>query len=115
MRISDWSSDVCSSDLIIENSGAAAVIVSNAKLARTVLPAVIRSSHARIVIGMEDLRAAQSGAYTAYSWHDLIATHPTDPETAAAQTDFAREDLACLIYTSGTGGDRKSTRLNSSH
>src|SRR3546814_7907835 len=82
----------------------AAVIVSNAKLARTVLPAVIRSSHARIVIGMEDLRAAQSGAYTAYSWHDLIATHPTDPETAAAQTDFAREDLACLIYTSGTGG-----------
>src|SRR3546814_11071110 len=80
MRISDWSSDVCSSDLIIENSGAAAVIVSNAKLARTVLPAVIRSSHARIVIGMEDLRAAQSGAYTAYSWHDLIATHPTDPE-----------------------------------
>src|SRR3546814_1817200 len=53
---------------------------------------------------MEDLRAAQSGAYTAYSWHDLIATHPTDPETAAAQTDFAREDLACLIYTSGTGG-----------
>src|SRR3546814_4238734 len=52
---------------IFENSGAAAVIVSNAKLARTVLPAVIRSSHARIVIGMEDLRAAQSGAYTAYS------------------------------------------------
>src|SRR3546814_10818650 len=53
---------------------------------------------------MEDLLAAQSVAYTAYSWHDLIATHPTDPETAAAQTDFAREDLACLIYTSGTGG-----------
>src|SRR3546814_13885157 len=83
---------------IFENSGAAAVIVSNAKLARTVLHAVIRSSHARIVIGMEDLRAAQSGAYTAYSWHALIATHPTDRETAAAHTDSAREDRACLTY-----------------
>src|SRR3546814_3049728 len=57
---------------------------------------------------MEDLRAAQSGAYTAYSWHDLIATHPTDPETAAAQTDFAREDLACLIYTSGRSDEHTS-------
>ncbi|HVI99681.1 MAG TPA: AMP-dependent synthetase/ligase [Sphingomonas sp.] len=89
---------------IIENSGAAAVIVSNAKLAKTLLPAVIRSSHARIVIGLEDLRAAQSGAYSAHLWHDLITAHPTDPDTAAVQADFAREDLACIIYTSGTGG-----------
>ncbi len=89
---------------IIENSGAAAVIVSNAKLAKALLPAVIRSSHARIVIGMEDLRAAQSGAYAVHSWHALIEEHPADPVTVAAEADFTREDLACIIYTSGTGG-----------
>src|SRR3546814_11492449 len=64
---------------IIENSGASAVIVSNAKLARTVLPAVFRSSHARVVIGMADLRAYPSAASTPYSLHDLIYPHPTSP------------------------------------
>jgi long-chain acyl-CoA synthetase len=89
---------------IIENSGAAAVIVSNAKLAKALLPAVIRSSHTRMVIGIEDLRAAQSGAYTTYSWPKLIEEHLADPAVVAAAADFAREDLACIIYTSGTGG-----------
>ena len=89
---------------IIENSGAAAVIVSNAKLARALLPAVIRSSHTRLVIGMDDLRAAQSGAYTYHAWHKLIEEHSADLEAVAAHADFTREDLACIIYTSGTGG-----------
>src|SRR3546814_19240503 len=73
---------------IIENSGAAAVLVSHAKLARTVLPAVIRSSHARIVIGMEDLSAAQSGASTPYSLHHLFHPHPPDPENPPPPTPF---------------------------
>ncbi|MBO9624209.1 MAG: long-chain fatty acid--CoA ligase [Sphingomonas sp.] len=89
---------------IIENSGACAVVVSNAKLARTLLPAVIRASSARMVIGIEDLRAAQSGSMDFHDWRELIARHPADPETVAAQANFKREDLACIIYTSGTGG-----------
>jgi long-chain acyl-CoA synthetase len=89
---------------IIENSGAAAVIVSNAKLARTLLPAVLHSSHTRVVIGIEDLRAAQSGAYSYHSWHALIENHSAAPEAVATKANFGREDLACIIYTSGTGG-----------
>ena len=89
---------------IIENSGACAIVVSTAKLARTLLPAALRSSSARMVIGIEDLRAGQSGAMEFHSWHELIARHPTDPATIAAEASFARSDLACLIYTSGTGG-----------
>jgi long-chain acyl-CoA synthetase len=87
---------------IIENAGACAIIVSTAKLAKTVLPAVLRSNQAQIVIGLEDMRVP--AAIDFHNWHALIAAHPTTPETAAARATFTRDDLACIIYTSGTGG-----------
>ena len=89
---------------IIENSGARAIIVSNAKLARSLLPAALRSSHAQIVIGMEDLRIGQSGDLIYHGWNTLIADHPASPADAEAAATFGRDDLACIIYTSGTGG-----------
>jgi long-chain acyl-CoA synthetase len=89
---------------IIENSGACAIVVSNTKLAKTLLPAAIRSSSARIVIGIDDVRLGQAGAIDYHDWKTLIAEHPTDAATAAAKATFQRSDLACIIYTSGTGG-----------
>jgi long-chain acyl-CoA synthetase len=88
---------------VIENSGARAVIVSTAKLARTLLPAVLRASEAQIVIGIDEMRVAQQGVRF-LDWHALVRDHPADPADAAAAADFARTDLACIIYTSGTGG-----------
>jgi len=87
---------------IIENSGAKAVIVSTAKLARTLLPAAIRATEAKIVIGIEDIRVGQSGELEVYSWPKLIADHATDPSEMVITA--TREDTACIIYTSGTGG-----------
>ncbi|MBP2513272.1 long-chain fatty acid--CoA ligase [Sphingomonas sp. PvP018] len=87
---------------IIENAGACAIFVSTAKLAKTVLPAVLRSNQAQIVIGLEDMRVP--AAIDFHNWQALIAAHPTTPETAAARATFTRDDLACIIYTSGTGG-----------
>ncbi|WP_253341003.1 long-chain fatty acid--CoA ligase [Sphingobium sp. OAS761] len=91
---------------ILTDSGARAVIVSTAKLAATLMPAVVRSQ-ASFVIGMEPLRAAQ-GEGASHMWADLIAAHADDPAAdvdicAAAQT-ATRDDQACIIYTSGTGG-----------
>ena len=88
---------------IIDNSGARAVIVSTAKLARVLMPAVFRAASAQIVIGMEDVPTAQSSV-DIHHWQTLIDRHPADPERVAAAADFARSDLACIIYTSGTGG-----------
>ncbi len=87
---------------IIENAGACAIIVSTAKLAKTLLPAVIRSNQAQTVIGLEDMKVPAGIDF--HNWHALIAAHQTAPEIAAARADFEREDLACIIYTSGTGG-----------
>ncbi len=90
---------------IIENSGARAVIVSTAKLARTLLPAVIRSNEARIVIGIEDIRVGQSGDVAIHDWTKLIASETPDiGALTASAAQMQRDDLACLIYTSGTGG-----------
>ncbi|MFZ5746455.1 MAG: AMP-dependent synthetase/ligase [Pseudomonadota bacterium] len=89
---------------IIENSGACAIIVSNAKLARTLLPAALRSSSARMVIGIDDLRAGQSGSMEFHDWKTLIAANPANTLQVSRQAEFKRGDLACIIYTSGTGG-----------
>jgi long-chain acyl-CoA synthetase len=88
---------------ILENSGAAAVIVSTEKLAKTLLPAVLRSNEARHVIAMEPLRIQQAGSVAFHDWTQLAATE-ADPRTVEAAADFARGDTACIIYTSGTGG-----------
>jgi long-chain acyl-CoA synthetase len=87
---------------ILTDSGARAVIVSTAKLAQALMPAVVRSQ-ASFVIGMEPLRGAQ-GQATCHLWDDLIAAHPTSVATCAAAQTATRNDQACIIYTSGTGG-----------
>jgi len=90
---------------IIENSGACAIIVSTEKLARSVLPAALRTTQSsEKIITIEPMRTAQQGSLEFHDWHDLIAKHPADPATVAAEADFNRDDLACIIYTSGTGG-----------
>jgi long-chain acyl-CoA synthetase len=90
---------------IIENSGACAIIVSTEKLARTVLPAALRTTQSsEKIITIERMRTAQQGSLEFHDWRELIAKHPADPATVAAEANFNREDLACIIYTSGTGG-----------
>lgn len=89
---------------ILDNSGAKAVIVSTAKLARTLMPAVMRSD-AHIVISMESLRVGQQGEVAVHDWDPLVQGGEPHLDAAKARGDaMKREDTACLIYTSGTGG-----------
>ncbi|MCW3838373.1 AMP-dependent synthetase/ligase [Sphingomonas canadensis] len=90
---------------ILDNSGACATIVSSEKLAKTLLPAVLRAtSGSHIVIGIDEFRQGQAGGFEFHQLQALIAAHPANPEIVAANATFRREDLACIIYTSGTGG-----------
>lgn len=89
---------------ILDNSGARAVIVSTAKLARTLMPAVMRSE-AKMVISMEPLRIGQHGDLAVYDWADLTTDgEPHLAQIREASAKLTRDDIACLIYTSGTGG-----------
>ena len=89
---------------ILDNSGARAVIVSTAKLARSLMPAVTRSD-ASIVITMESLRVGQQGDVAVHDWAPLVTGGAAWLDEAVARgAAMQRGDLACLIYTSGTGG-----------
>ena len=90
---------------ILDNSQSRAVIVSTAKLAQNLMPAVVRSSECEFVIGMEPLKVAQKGQQSLHDWADLV--QGTDADVATLSTEIqavGRDDVACLIYTSGTGG-----------
>ncbi|HVF83625.1 MAG TPA: long-chain fatty acid--CoA ligase [Sphingomicrobium sp.] len=96
---------------ILGNSGARAVIVSNQKLAKALIPAVLFSSDCLDVIGIDDIRQGQSveGARF-HQWKELIADgHDLGPLRQRVAT-IGRDDLACLIYTSGTGGAPRGVR-----
>jgi long-chain acyl-CoA synthetase len=90
---------------VLGNSGAKAVIVSNQKLANNLVPAVLTSTECHHVIAMEPLRTGQAPEWvTCHSWSKLASA---DADVAALKEQVAsvgRDDLACLIYTSGTGG-----------
>ena len=92
---------------VLENSGARAVIVSNAKLAQPLLPAALRAECLEHVIAIEPMRQPQGGKLTFHAWDDLLANIDGAAARAAVDARIAsigRADTACIIYTSGTGG-----------
>jgi len=97
---------------VLENSGACAVIVSDGKLARILLPAVMGTAAAARVIAMEDLNVKQAGAFEFHSWDTLLEGDAAAARASvdARMTVVGREDLACLIYTSGTSGSPRGVK-----
>ena len=97
---------------ILENSGARAIIVSTPRLAQPLIAAALRAPCAEFVIGIEPLRRMQSGTLSFHDWRDMIGG-----DAGAARTEverrmatIGRADLACIIYTSGTGGAPRGVR-----
>ena len=91
---------------VLDNAGAAAVIVANDKLAKPLLQAVIRAGSVRHVIGIEPLRISQASNFEYHEWAGLLTGDAVAARTAveARIAGIARPDTACIIYTSGTGG-----------
>jgi len=90
---------------ILDNSASRAIIVSNAALAKTLMPAAVRSSEAEFIIGMEHLNVAQAGQLETRDWADLIGGTDDDVQQLVQDMqNVTRDDMACIIYTSGTGG-----------
>src|SRR3546814_3326374 len=98
MRISDWSSDVCSSDLQSE------------LLERAAKHACGNAAHRIAVPDVVDLRTDDRGLMLFGR-----AAFGCDDEAGAAISDIGPHQLDGAQLVTAGDPDRKSTRLNSSH
>jgi len=69
---------------VLENSGARAVIVSNAKLAQPLLAACLSAAPVAHIIGMEPLRRMQSERIGFHEWSSLTTGDPTPARLSVA-------------------------------
>ena len=97
---------------LLNHSEAAAAVVSTDRLARPLLPALAQAPALKLVVAMEPLSEAGQLTVPVLSWAEALAL---GEQTAVATSDpvatLARDDLACFIYTSGTGGNPKGVML----
>ena len=94
---------------ILRDSGARAAVVSTRKLAEKVLEGAALANGLDLLVCCEEPPSAAGLA--GHAWAEAIAT-PADPAALAAEAERASsESLACLIYTSGTGGLPKGVML----
>jgi long-chain acyl-CoA synthetase len=89
---------------ILEDSRSKAIIVSTQKLAKTVTSAALNTTHCKSIIGIEPMRVGQGGDVQFHDWASLLGAETPDLEARAQACDFTRDETACIIYTSGTGG-----------
>ena len=92
-------------DHILGNSGARAVIVSSQKLAKNLIPAVMMADECHHIISIEDVRTGQMPeGVNVHQWGELASGQGDLIELKQRLSGVGRNDLACIIYTSGTGG-----------
>ncbi len=99
---------------ILDDSGARFVIVSGEKLARPLLPAMLRAGHAEHLLAIDPLPTWQSGSFAIHQWDSLFAGDPVEARAAveARLAGVTRDDIACIIYTSGTTGSPRGVMLH---
>jgi len=97
----------------IEDSGAGIAIISTKKLAQPFLHAALDSGRCRHAIMMEDWGQSFVGDITITRWEDMISQgRGLTDDVDAWVANIERDQLACLIYTSGTGGAPNGVMLS---
>ncbi len=97
---------------VLSSSGAKVVIVSTSALAERVIPAADQVESITHVVTIEEPRKGQLSRAEHFTWEKLQKYGLTFHDDAAEMAARAkRDDIACLIYTSGTGGVPKGVML----
>jgi long-chain acyl-CoA synthetase len=94
---------------ILRDCGARVAVVSTAALARRVLEGAAEAGGLDLLVAIDD--PGDAGGVPVLRWQEAVAD-PAPPDDIAAEAALIpREQTACLIYTSGTGGAPKGVML----
>jgi len=94
---------------ILRDCGARAAIVSTGRLAERVLEGAAQAAGLDLLICAEDPPA--SPGLATHGWAETLVTQGDVAALLAEAEQASSESLACLIYTSGTGGLPKGVML----
>ncbi len=97
---------------VIRDSGARAAVVSTPVLAERLRDAASRTDSLDLLVVMEEMKPDASGGPRLLRWADLVRDNESPDDIAQAAGQIAPDALACLIYTSGTGGAPKGVMLS---
>ncbi len=100
-------------EYIIQHSGARCAIVSTHELTQKVIPAVINSPQCTNLIKIEEEDKKYDEPVSIQSWNKLVQENYSNSVNLSKNIEkHKREDTACIIYTSGTGGNPKGVMLS---
>jgi long-chain acyl-CoA synthetase len=98
---------------LLEHSGARVAVVSTSALAKRLVPAIVEAGTIDLVIGIEPLPDADQLQATVLTWAEALALGERQGDPAPDPASMlSRDDTACFIYTSGTGGNPKGVMLS---
>ena len=96
---------------VLANSNAKALILSSGLLGQRVLPAADQLTYLSTIVTLEPIKT-QSDAHV-YEWQEILAAgEEAEDGIDALVAAMKPDDIACLVYTSGTGGVPKGVMLS---
>lgn len=96
---------------LLRDSGARAAIVSSAALADRLLTAAAKVNGLDLLVVVDGGPAKHTGAVQILPWAELVQDQRPLDDIAAEAAGIPATALACLIYTSGTGGSPRGVML----
>ncbi len=100
-------------EYILNHCEARCLIISSELLAKKAIPAASKTSKCKNIIMIENLNEVNTNNVSVFYWNDLInENNNNNINLEEKANEIKREDTACIIYTSGTGGNPKGVMLS---
>ena len=98
-------------EYILNHAEATMVVCSGRNLAKRLIPAIKNAPSVKTLLFMEPLSETSELPVSAITWDDALALGDRSPAVNRAD-QIGPDDVACFIYTSGTGGAPKGVMLS---